>query len=131
MSWYAYNNMECRECGYEYKQETGTLSVYDKGHKECPKCGGEVFVDKEKNEKAILKFQNSLKSKIVGCGLCNFDCKNCFTPKKEIFEGKLEYVDKYEDGYHTCYSMLDGENLAYLLENFDNKKVKITIEEIN
>lgn len=61
MGWYSYNNMKCKNCGYEYKQEIGTLNFYDKGHSECPKCKSEVCVDKDKNEREFLKNEDKFK----------------------------------------------------------------------
>lgn len=65
MTWYAYNNMKCLSCGHRYKQENGTLNVYDKGHTECPLCGGEVVVDRNKSLQEFLALQETLKEQFT------------------------------------------------------------------
>lgn len=64
MSWYSFNYMKCKVCKHEYKQENSTLTFQHKGHDECPKCGGNVFVDKEKKEKEFIEKQNEIFKKM-------------------------------------------------------------------
>lgn len=82
MSWGCFNVMKCKKCGYEYIVENDTLSLNMSASDNCPICKSEGEVISSNSMLTAMNrqkelFKNRKKIKIIGCDLCNYNCKEC------------------------------------------------------